>query len=131
MTERSRSLFDDKVALIFWCSPGIALLIWDFVSGHGTARLLLNCYILVTTPFFVLRGAYPPVGSRWFWTSMIPICALIGVAIYGYLHIASWLAYESVNLPARMALGITGSVAVLEGICACRIVDATEPKLDS
>ena len=131
MAERSRSLFDDKVALMLWCSPALVLLVWDFVSGHGTASLLLNCYILVTTPFFLLRHSYPPVGSRWFWKSMIPICALIGVAVYGYLHVASWLAYESVNLPARMTWGITSGVAVLEGICAWRIVDATETKLDS
>ena len=130
MTDRKVTWLENKLTLALWCSPGIALLIWDLVSTKGKAELLLNCYVLIATPFFLLKGSYPPLRSRWFWKAMMPICALIGVALYGYLQLANWLEYEHLTLPARMIFLLTGTIGVLEGRCAWRIVDATEPRIN-
>ena len=59
----------DKTALVLFAIPILALLIWYFYSSHGPARLLLSCYVLVATLFFLLVGSYPPFGTRWFWKS--------------------------------------------------------------
>ena len=44
----------DKTALVLFAIPILALLIWYFYSSHGPARLLLSCYVLVATLFFLL-----------------------------------------------------------------------------
>jgi len=130
MAYRNGSWAKNKLTVALFCSPFVALLVWYFVSSNEGARTLLNCYVLLATPLFLLTGSYPPLWSRWFWKAMIPICVLMALAVYCYLNLASWLHYANFTPPARMAFGFTGTVAVLEGLLAWRIVDATEPKIN-
>ena len=128
MAYRDRFEMRDKAALVLFAIPAVALLTWYFYSSQGPAKLLLSCYVLTATPFYLLVDSYPPVGSRWFWKAMLPIAALIAICVYVDIKIAEWFRYIDVTLPARVAFGFTATVAVLEGWAAWRIVDATAPK---
>lgn len=128
MTNRSRPEQRSNLTLTLFACPAVALLVWYLVSSHGPARLLLSCYVLIATPLYLLTGSYPPLGSRWFWKAIIPIAAMISIAVYAQMQLTNWFRYIDVVLPARMAFGLTATFAVLEGWVAWRIVDATEPK---
>jgi len=116
-----------KFVLVLYACPMVALLLWHFHSTDGPARLLLNCYVIVATPLYVLTGSYPPFGTRWFWKAMLPIAALAAICVYLQVQLADWFRYIEVTLPARMAFGLTAAFAILEAWAALRIVDATEP----
>jgi hypothetical protein len=128
MAYRNRFEVRDKTALVLFAVPVVVLLIWYFYSSHGPARLLLSCYVLIATPFYLLVGSYPPVGTRWFWKVMLSVAALVTACVYVQVQLTDWFRYIDVTLPARMAFGLTATVACLEGWAAWRIVDATKPK---
>jgi hypothetical protein len=119
----------DNTALALFAAPVVGLCAWYLVSRNSPARLALSCYILAATPFYLLNGSYPPFGSKWFWKSIIPVCVITALAVFGQIVVSGWFRYIEVELPARMAIGYTGCFAVLEGWLALRIVDATEPRV--
>lgn len=118
----------DNLVYALFAVPAAALLIWYVFSGNPLPALLLDCYVLIAVPAYMLVGSYPPVGSRWFWKSMLPIAALVSLGIYIQVRVTVWFHQLGANLPARMAFGITGCFAILEAIVASQIVNATEPK---
>jgi len=121
----------DKPALVLFAIPILALLIWYFYSSHGPARLLLSCYVLVATPFFLLVGSYPPFGTRWFWKSDdIDSSArwCLRVRSSSDNRLVPIYRYIDITLPSRVSFGFTAIIACFEGWAAWRIVDATEPK---
>jgi len=126
MARRNRLRKRDNFAFAVFACPAVALLIWYFFSSDDMSRLLLNRYVLIGTPLYVLVGSYPPIGSRWFWKAMVPIAALVSIAAYIQVQVSGWFQYIGVSVPSRMAFGFTAGFAVLEAVAALRIVDATD-----
>jgi hypothetical protein len=131
MAYRNRFEVRDKVTLALFATPAAALLVWHVYSSQGAARLLLSCYVLIATPFYLLVGSYPPFGTRRFWKTMLPILVIVAICVYVQVQITDWFRYMEVALPTRTALGFTATVACLEGWAAWRIVDATDPNSSS
>jgi hypothetical protein len=98
-----------------------------FFLNSNWAHAALLGYML-TACFFglLLVPEYPPVGTSWFWRSMIPVFILHVAAIVGLVWLN--LSIPEMNRMPRMLYGYAGIVLVIEWQLAKRIVDACQPK---
>jgi len=97
-----------------------------FLNSNWAHAALLG-YMLTACLFgLLLVPEYPPLGTRWFWKSMIPIFVLHAAVIGALVWLN--LSVPEMNRMPRMLYGYAGFVLVVEWQLAKRIVDACQPK---
>jgi hypothetical protein len=73
----------------------------------------------------VLVGDYPPLGTSWFWKTMIPIVFVHSAIVFGLVYLD--LSLPEINRMPRWLYSFATVILVLESWLAGRFIDALKP----
>jgi hypothetical protein len=72
------------------------------------------------------QGTYPPLGTNWFWKTMIPIVAVHSGVVCGLVWLD--LNIPEVNRMPRWLYGLAAVVLFLEAYVAGRFIETCQPR---
>ena len=113
----------DTVRIIVICCVGSPL----FFLHYTWANMALQAYLLTALLFgMLLVGEYPPLGSRWFWKTIVPLMTLHSVVVAGI--ITANLRIPGINRSPRVLYGFLGVIGVLEWRLFLSVAEISRPK---
>ena len=108
------------------CCGAAILVMWRIYAHKHSIwpDFFLQAYLLTGGLFGILLiGDYPPVGSRWYWKSMLPIFVLHTAVVFGLLGLTVQMAPLNLQLPTRMIYGFVGAAVVVEWWISLRVIE--------
>jgi hypothetical protein len=118
----------DRTRFALVIAGALPLIWWAFSSDDVWASLWLDIYLLTAMLFgYLLPPQYPPIGSRWFWKSMVPLFAIHLVTCSAIVKTTDFFSYLGVKFPTRTVYGLVAAALALEYAIAVRLIRFFDP----